>query len=161
MNKSSTTVFVITCSLSTAMILRILPWPREWLIANPDWVLLFIVYWNLALPDRFGVVWAWFTGLLADALTGRMLGQQALAYTLVSYMSLKLHRQLRLAPLFQQSLMLLLFQLFCQVMVFWTQNIKSVNTAAAHYWLPSVVGAALWPAIFLALRWVRRNFSIG
>jgi rod shape-determining protein MreD len=161
MTKSSTTLLVVFGSLTAAMALRILPWPREWLIANPDWVLLFIIYWNMALPDRFGVASAWFIGLLTDALTGRMLGQHALAYTLVAYICLRLHRQLRLSPLFQQGLIVLLFQLLCQILVFWTQNIKAVNAAAAHYWLPSLVGALLWPGIFLTLRWLRRSFSIA
>jgi len=161
MSKSSTTITVIMGSLAIAMALRIVPWPREWLIANPDWVLLFLIYWNMALPDRFGVASAWSTGILTDALTGRMLGQHALAYTLVAYMCLRLHRQLRLSPLFQQSLMVLLFHLLCQVLVFWTQNIKSGNAAAAQYWLPSLIGALLWPGIFLTLRWLRRTFNIA
>ncbi|NJD06633.1 MAG: rod shape-determining protein MreD, partial [Methylococcaceae bacterium] len=80
MSKSSLTLIIVCVSLAFAMVLRILPWPPQWLAANPDWVLLFVVYWNMAIPDRFGVVAAWTTGLFADALTGRMLGQHALAY---------------------------------------------------------------------------------
>jgi rod shape-determining protein MreD len=161
MSKSTVTLLVVCASLSFAMVLRILPWPAEWLVANPDWVLLFVVYWNMAIPDRFGVVAAWVTGLFTDALTGRMLGQHALAYTLVAFLCLRLHRQLRLSPLFQQGLMILLFHLLCQVLVFWTQNMRAGNAVAAHYWLPSVVGALLWPATFLALRRLRRSFNIG
>jgi len=162
MTNSSAALPVVCASLAVAMVLRILPWPREWLVANPDWVLLFVVYWNLAIPDRFGIVAAWITGLFTDALTGRMLGQHALAYTLVAFIDLRLHRQLRLSPLFQQSLMILLFHLLCQVLVFWTQNLRAANAAATvHYWLPSLMGAFLWPATFLSLRRLRRSFHIG
>ncbi|NJD08547.1 MAG: rod shape-determining protein MreD [Methylococcaceae bacterium] len=161
MSKSSLTLVIVCVSLAFAMILRILPWPPQWLAANPDWVLLFVVYWNMAIPDRFGVVAAWTTGLFADALTGRMLGQHALAYTLVAFMCLRLHRQLRLSPLFQQGLMILLFHLLCQVLVFWTQNMRASPMAGATYWMPSLMGGLLWPVTFLTLRRLRRSCNIG
>jgi rod shape-determining protein MreD len=151
---------VVAASLLLAMILRILPLPRELFLLNPDWVLLFLLYWNMAIPDRVGVGTAWFAGLITDALTGRMLGQHALAYAVVAYVCIRLHRRLRLYPLYQQALSILLFQFMSQLLVFWTQNIKAVNAIGAGYWTPSLVGALAWPAVFMALRRIRRHFDI-
>jgi rod shape-determining protein MreD len=107
-----------------------------------------------------GVGTAWFVGLLTDTLTGRMLGQHALAYAVVAYFCIRLHRQLRLYPLPQQAVSALIFLLVSQLLIFWTQNIKGSNAIGAAYWLPSLTGAIFWPAVYLTLRHVRRRFDI-
>jgi len=157
---SVVTLAIIGTSLIMAMALRILPLPHALSVYNPDWVLLFLIYWNLAIPDKFGVASSWFTGLVTDVLTGRMLGQHALAYAVVAYCCIRLHRQLRLYPIYQQAASTLLLLLLCQLLVLWTQNFKGSNAIGIAYWMPSIAGAALWPAIFVTLRHVRRRFNI-
>ena len=90
--------FRILLTLILAMCLRIAPLPGVIAVFNPDWVLLTLIYWSLAAPERVGIFHAWTLGLLADVLTGRLLGQYALAYSLVIYICLKLHKRLRQFP---------------------------------------------------------------
>ncbi len=151
---------VIVVSLSVAMILRIVPWPHAWFYFNPDWVLLFLIYWTMAVPERVGVGYAWCAGLFVDVLTARLLGQHALAYAVVAYLSLRWHRQLRLYPVYQQTFSVFLMLLLAQLLVFWTQNTKAASAIGLGYWLPSFSGALVWPAILLALRYVRRRYRI-
>ena len=152
--------WVVFCSLALAMILRILPLPPTVFFYNPDWVLLFLIYWTMAVPERVGVGYAWCAGLFVDVLTGRMLGQHALAYSVVAFLAVKWHRPLRLYPLYQQILSVLLLSLLSQLLVFWTQDIKAASAIGFSYWLPSLVGAVVWPVILLALRHVRRRYRI-
>ncbi len=162
MSKNETAVrLAVLASLLGGMVLRIMPLPRELFVYNPDWVLLFLIYWALAIPERVGVGYAWCTGLLGDALTGRMLGQHALAYSVVVYISVKLHSRLRSYPLYQQGLVIFLLLLVNQLLVFWTQNGKAAGTIGLVYWLPSLVGALVWPVVFLTLRSVRRRYHIA
>ena len=153
-------LLVVAISLIVAMILRILPIPHEYEVYNPDWVLLFLIYWNIAIPDRFGVGAAWLTGLITDTLTGRLLGQHALAYSVTAFLCIRLHRQLRVYPLYQQALSMLLFLSLSQLLIFWTQNIRGPSSTDTSYWLPSLTGALVWPAIFVGLRRIRRSFNI-
>ncbi|MFM8333454.1 MAG: rod shape-determining protein MreD [Candidatus Methylumidiphilus sp.] len=148
---------VVTLSLAFAMVLRILPLPHEWFLYNPDWVLLFLVYWAMAIPERVGVGYAWCVGLFCDALTARLLGQHALAYAVVAYVCVKMHRQLRTYPIYQQMLSVLLLLLLEQVLMLWTQH---ANTASLDYWLPALSGALVWPAVFPILRRLRRRFHL-
>jgi len=152
--------WVIFSSLALAMILCIIPLPHAVFLYNPDWVLLFLIYWTMAVPERVGVGYAWCMGLFVDVLTARMLGQHALAYAVVAYLAVKWHRPLRLYPLYQQILSVLLLSLLSQLLVFWTQNIKAASTIGLGYWMPSLVGAVLWPIILLCLRYVRRRYHI-
>jgi rod shape-determining protein MreD len=151
---------VVAGSLVVAMALRILPLPHEWFILNPDWIALFLIYWILAIPERVGVGTAWLTGLFTDVLTGRMLGQHAVAYSVIAYLSLRGYRRLRLYPLPQQCLWVLMFLLIGQVLVLWTQHVKNTDTLAWAYWLPPLSGALVWPLVRAILRWLRRHYRI-
>ncbi len=156
-----TTPLVVLASLLVAMVLRILPWPVEWFVYNPDWMLLILIYWAMAIPDRVGVGYAWCLGLLGDVLTGRMLGQHALAYSVVVFICVKWHVRFRAYPVYQQTLFVFLLLLFDQLLIFLTQNNKAASSLGIVYWLPPVVGALLWPTILPALRQVRWHFHIS
>jgi len=153
-------VVVILASLVLAMILRIVPLPQSWFFYNPDWVLLFLIYWAMAIPERVGVGYAWCAGLFSDVLTGRMLGQHALAYAVVAYICVKSHRRLRLYPIYQQMFSILMMLLLDQLLIFWTQNTQAASAIGMGYWLPACVGTLVWPGILLGLRRLRRHYHI-
>lgn len=157
---SPRTAAVIALTLLAAMALRILPLPNPWFQLNPDWIALFLIYWTLALPERVGVGTAWLTGLFADVLTGRLLGQHALAYAVIAYLALRWYRRLRLYPLFQQTLWILVFLLTGQLLVFWTQGSRDTDTEAWVYWLPALSGGLAWPLVLAGLRRIRRAYKI-
>ena len=152
---------VILLSLLIGLILGILPLPGELELYRPDWALLILLYWSLALPERIGVGIAWLTGLFQDVLTATLLGQHALAYAVASYLIIKLHQRLRLHPLWQQSLSILLLLMLAQLIIFWINGIIGRPIQSWLYWLPSVVGALLWPVVFVLLRGLRRAFRVS
>lgn len=152
---------VILLSLLIGLILGIVPLPRVLELYRPDWALLILLYWSLALPQRIGVGIAWLTGLFQDVLTATLLGQHALAYAVASYLIINLHQRLRLHPLWQQSLSILVLLMLAQLIIFWINGIIGRPIQSWLYWLPSVVGAALWPAVFVLLRGLRRAFHVS
>ncbi|WP_043703753.1 rod shape-determining protein MreD [Leptothrix cholodnii] len=79
-------------SLLLALGLNMLPLGR--LPAMPDLVALALVFWNVHQPRRVGVGAAFCFGLLMDVHEGAVLGQHALAYTLLSYFAITIHRRL-------------------------------------------------------------------
>ena len=147
--------FRILLTLVGAMCLRIAPWPGEMAAYNPDWVLLVLIYWSLAIPDRVGIFHAWTFGLLTDVLTGRLLGQYALAYSLVIYICLKLHKRLRQFPLLQQGLFIFFCLLLSQLLLFFIKNLQHPAQLHASFWLPVFTGTLCWPLVHGALRFVR------
>ncbi|QFY41485.1 rod shape-determining protein MreD [Candidatus Methylospira mobilis] len=152
---------VIVASIGLAMMLRIAAESPILAAINPDWVLMFVLYWNMAAPSRVGIGFAWVTGLFMDVLTGRLLGQHALTYTIVAYLCIRLHRQLRNHTLLQQSLIILLLLLIDQLLIFWTQKIRQVDSIDWLYWAAPFTGALLWPMVFMVLRHVRRSFNVA
>jgi len=147
--------FRILLTLAVAMCLRIVPWPGAMAGLNPDWVLLFLIYWSLAIPERVGIFHAWTFGLLTDVLTGRLLGQYALAYSLVIYLCLNLHKRLRQFPLIQQGLFIFFCLLLSQLLLFVIKNLQHPAQLHAAFWLPVFTGTLCWPLVYGVLRFVR------
>lgn len=151
---------IIFISFVMALVLTIVPLPEGLRILRPDWVLLALIYWGMALPHRVGVGFGWLLGLFTDVMTGTLLGQHALAYCLVAYLTLKLHQRLRLYPLWQQSLSILVLLALGQLLMLWINGFVGRPIHAWSYWLPSVIGALLWPPVYLLLRGLRRAFRV-
>jgi rod shape-determining protein MreD len=145
----------IILTIVLAMALRIAPWPGFIGTINPDWVLLTLIYWSLAAPERVGIFHAWTFGLLTDVLTGRLIGQYALAYSLVIYICLKLHKRLRQFPIIQQALFIFFCLLLSQLLLFLIKNLQHPAQLKATFWLPVFTGTLSWPLVFTVLRFVR------
>jgi rod shape-determining protein MreD len=145
----------IILTIIIAMCLRIVPWPGFLTGINPDWVLLVLIYWAIALPERVGIFHAWTIGLLTDVLTGRLFGQYALAYSLIIYICLIMHKRLRQFPLHQQAFFIFFCLLFTQILLFWLKNIQHPAQLHSSFWLPVVTGTFCWPLIYIVLRRVR------
>ena len=82
----------IAMSLVLALLLDMVPIGR--LQAMPDFLAVVLVFWGVHQPRRVGVIWAFVFGLLVDVHHGALLGQHALAYSLLSYGAIALHRRL-------------------------------------------------------------------
>ncbi len=146
--------FRIILTLALAMCLRVVPLSEEMALLNPDWVLLVLVYWALNLPERVGIFHAWTFGLLTDVLTGRLLGQYALAYSLIIYMCLKFHNRLRQFPFFQQGLFIFFCLLLSQLLLFFIKNLQHPAQLHASFWLPVFTGTICWPLVYGLMRFV-------
>ena len=149
-SRQSFGIYILTIIL--AMILRIAPWPHFIHIINPDWVLLVLIYWCLALPERVGVFNALIIGLLTDVLTGRMLGQYGLVYSLVSYICLKQQKRLYQFHPIQQCLFIFFVLLLSHMLIFWTENLQDPTVFHTSFWFPILTGTGSWPFVYVLLR---------
>lgn len=148
-------------SITIAMGLKIIPLSPSMQAWNPDWVILVMIYWFLALPHRCGVFSAWIIGILTDVLTGRVLGHYALIYSLISYICLKLYKRVRLFPLLQQGVFIFGLLLLAQVL---SLCIESIQNPARYEWaflLPALSGTLVWPFVGVILRIIRVNQHVS
>ena len=78
-------------TLIGAALLEMLPGGRH--AAAPDLLALVLVFWNVHQPRRVGVGVAFCFGLVMDVHQAALLGQHALAYTLLSFLAITVHRR--------------------------------------------------------------------
>jgi rod shape-determining protein MreD len=151
---------VILITFIIALLLTIIPLP-DWLrYVRPDWVGLALIYWCLALPERVGVGTGWMTGLLVDLLTGTLLGQHALSLTVVAWLTLKFHQRMRLFPVLQQAVTVMVLLIVHQLLALWISRIIGRPAAPWYVWMPAITGMLIWPPTFSMLRGLRRGFRV-
>ena len=92
-------------TLLVALALNMLPLGR--VPGLPDWLALVLVFWNVHQPRRVGVGVAFLFGLGMDVHEGAPLGQHALAYTLLSFVAITMHRRLLWFGVLEQALQVL------------------------------------------------------
>ena len=82
----------IIASFAIAMFLNFLPWRDLRLV--PDFVALVVVFWCVRQPRLVGLGVAWALGLVTDAGNGVLLGQHALAYSIMAFLGIWLSRRI-------------------------------------------------------------------
>lgn len=160
-NHKSQANWIIWSSLLTAFMLTLLPLPLWASPYQPNWVLLVLIYWAMALPHRVDVGVAWIAGLFLDVFKENLLGQNSFSLALAIYIILNLHQRLRLFPRWQQALVVLLLTVVNQIISLWVRAIVSAAPMRGDYWAPVLTTPMFWPWIFFVLRDLRRRFSVG
>lgn len=152
---------VIAASFLLAYLLSVVPLPGWLQVARPEWVALVLIYWVMALPKRMGIATAWGLGLVLDVLRGSLLGQHALAFSVIAFLSLQLYQRIRVFPLWQQSLTIGVLVAFGQILMLWVMGVSGQSPDTWFYWLSSISSMLLWPVVFLVLRNMRRKYNIA
>ena len=154
-------LWVIALTFILAFTLTALPLPAWLAKCWPPWVAMALIYWCMALPERVGIGIAWLLGLLMDAQTGALLGQNALAYSLLAWIVLAAHRRLRVAPRLQQALLVGGYVLLLQFFTLWIRGMIGMPLPGWSFLLPVFAAMLLWPRLFTLLRGARRRFRVS
>ncbi len=127
----------------------------------PDWILLTMVYWILALPKNTHLYTSWFVGLLADVAYGSILGVNALTFTIVGYLIIRAYKFFRYLTIYQQTILIFLLLIVKETFNLWINMILKINdySYGDHYW-KTITSALVWPAIFYGLRSIRRKYNV-
>ncbi len=146
----------IIITLVTALLANLLPWSgwAAWLA--PDFVALMVLYWCIHEPRKAGFLTAWSLGLLMDVANGSLFGQHALAYTLLAYAGIVLHRRVLRFSTAAQVLHVIPLLLFTSLIVLLVRAIAGADFPGYAYFLGSFTGAALWPVMSRVLKLPQR-----
>ena len=135
----------IAFSLVGTLLLQMLPLGRH--AGAPDLLALVLVFWNVHQPLRVGVGIAFFFGLLVDVHQGAVLGQHALAYTLLSYLAIVVHRRLLWFSLPAQALQILPVFAAAHVVSLLVRLVAGGMFPGPTLLLAPLLEAALWPVV--------------
>lgn len=152
--------WVIVVSLLFSMMLMVVPLPDSVDAARPHFTALCLLYWSMALPQRVGVGVAWLCGLLLDVMLGSLLGMHALSLSLICFLMLKLHQRVRVYPVWQQALTILLLIAMNQLIILWVRGVIDTQPNSWHYWLASLSSMLIWPLVYGVMRNMRRYYQV-
>jgi len=154
-------IWVIILTFFIAYLLAIVPFPQWAMSYRPEWVPLVLIYWVMALPYRVGIGSAWVAGLVLDILEGSILGLNALALVILAYITLSLHRRLRMFSMFQQSGLIVALIGLNLMICHWLQLATGQSVSNSLVFLmAAATSAIIWPLLFQILRQLRRGFGV-
>ncbi|MEY2893449.1 MAG: rod shape-determining protein MreD [Pseudomonadota bacterium] len=130
-------------TLLLAAVLNIVPLGRA--AGFPDWLALVLAFWAVHQPRRVGIGTSFLFGLVMDVHQSAVLGQHALAYSLLAYFAITIHRRLLWFPVLSQAVQVLPLFIAAHLVSF------VVRMAAGGMWpgwelmLAPLFEALLWP----------------
>lgn len=151
---------IILLTLLIAIIASIVPLPLSVDAFRPDWVLIVLIYWCMALPDRVNIITAWIMGFLLDVILGSVLGVHATAMAMAVYIVAENFQKIRNFSIWQQALITGVLAALYHLVVFWLQRFLIDVYFLTSYLYPVITTIVLWPWVFYLLRKVRRHFCI-
>jgi len=151
---------IILLTLLLALIASIIPMPLSVDAFRPDWVLVVLIYWCLALPSRVNVITAWVVGFILDVLLGSVLGVHAAALAISIFIIAENFQKIRNFSIWQQSLIVGVVAALYHSLVFWIQLFLTDVVFLPSYLYPVITTIVLWPWAFLLLRKTRQHFQI-
>ena len=145
----------VAVTLLIAFAINLVPLGRTPLM--PDFVALVLVFWNVHQSRRVGVGLAFFFGLVMDVHDGAVLGQHALAYTLLSFFAITIHRRLLWFTVPSQAVQILPLFLAAHAVSLVVRMIAGGMFPGWQVLVAPVFEALLWPiATWLLLAPQRR-----
>jgi rod shape-determining protein MreD len=151
---------IILLTLLVAVMASIMPLPLSVDAFRPDWVLIVLIYWCMALPGRVNIITAWVMGFLLDVLLGSVLGVHAAAMAISVFIVAENYQKIRNFSIWQQALITGVLAALYHLVVFWLQRFLIDASFLPSYLYPVITTIVLWPWVFYLLRKVRRHFSI-
>ena len=150
-------VSTIALSFAIALLLNFLPWKDLRLV--PDFVALVLTFWCVRQPRLVGLGVAWTIGLLVDAGNGVLLGQHALAYSLLAFLSIWLSRRiLWFGPMLQAGHVALMLAV-AQSLVLVVRIAAGDPFPGWAIYVSPLAGAVLWPMVSWLLTLPQRRLD--
>ena len=117
----------------------------------PDLLAVVLVFWSVHQPLRIGVGVAFFFGLAVDIHQGALLGQHALAYTVLGFLAVAMRRRLLWFPVPTQAVQVLPLLVAMQLLELLVRMVAGGTWPGWLVLLAPVLSAALWPVVSVLL----------
>lgn len=153
-------IVVLAFIFIVAFVLEIMPWPVGFQGFRPTWVVLVLLYWAMALPDKVSVGTAFVAGIVWDLVLGSILGIHALVLSIAIYFVTKHHLILRNLSLWLQSLLVMLYIIVIRFMIFMIELLLNSADFNPQQVAGAVISGVLWPWVFLLMRQIRRQLRL-
>ncbi len=117
----------------------------------PDLLAIVLIFWTVHQTNRIGIGAAFVFGLLMDVHQGSLLGQHALAYIILSYFAITIHRRMLWFGLRGQALQILPLFVLAHAVALVLRLLAGATLPGWESLLAPVLQSALWPLVSLLL----------
>jgi rod shape-determining protein MreD len=145
--------FFIAFSLLLALILNMVE--NVSLFGNaawrPDFLALVLLFWSVHQPQKISIGWAFVLGLVSDVHEVSLLGQHALAYTVLAFFATLIHRRLLWFTVLSQALQVLPLLVASHAITMVLRMSLGASWVGWPMLFAPFLEAALWPVMTVVL----------
>jgi rod shape-determining protein MreD len=98
---------------------------------------------------------------MLDVVTGSLLGQHALSFSVMGYLAVELQQRIALFRDWQQALSIWLILTVERLLSLWVMSATNQPTPSLSYWTATFVSMLLWPWLAAALRGLVRRLNLA
>ncbi len=134
-----------------ALVLTVLPLPTYLALVRPAFLVLTVLYWSIASPRAGGIGLGFVSGLMLDVFQSPVLGEHALALSIITYIAVREHQKIRSKPAFQQSLIVFAALLAYETILFAIDGWTHHPITSPMRWTHTISGAIFWAPVAAVL----------
>jgi len=148
-SRESTSLVLLT--IIAAIVLSMVPLPPMLEPLKPYWMALVVIYWSLETRAVISLGMVFLVGIMVDIFSGSLLGQHALSLVVMVFLVQRFRSRIRFFPPWQQALSILGLLVNDRIILIWIGALMGEPLPTLKYWLPPLIGMAVWPWLFLFL----------
>jgi len=145
MNKSIRNLIFTWSIIILSIVLTIIPVPDLINSFRLPWLMMTVIYFSIFNVSLIGVLSAWFAGLILDLMTGGLMGENAMILSIISYISYRFRFQIRVYPIWQIMVVVLILLSFGELLSLWIQGVSGTNNISIVHWINISIAIIIWP----------------
>ena len=145
MNKSIRNLIFTWSIILLSIVLTIIPLPDLINSFRLPWLMMTVIYFSIFNVALIGVLSAWLSGLILDLMAGGLMGENAMILSVISYLSYRFRFQIRVYPIWQIMVVVLLFLSFGELLSLWIQGVSGTMNISVIVWINISIAVIIWP----------------
>ncbi len=145
MNKSIRNLIFTWSIILLSIVLTIIPLPDLINSFRLPWLMMTVIYFSIFNVALIGVFSAWLSGLILDLMVGGLMGENAMILSVISYLSYRFRFQIRVYPIWQIMVVVLLFLSLGELLSLWIQGVSGTMNLSVIGWINISIAVIIWP----------------
>lgn len=135
-------------------------WSGKQNLLIPPMTLLMLAFWAIHTPRFINIGTAFVMGLLLDVIYSTVLGHHAFAYVIVLYVLVRWHRRIRVYPLWQQTLAIIVLVLIERLIYYWIETALYFAPMNFHFLICVPMVILIWPIVYWINTRIQQAFHL-
>ena len=145
MNKNIRNLIFTWSIILLSIVLTIIPLPDIINSFRLPWLMMTIIYFSIFNVSLIGILSAWLAGLILDLMLGGLMGENAMILSIISYISYRFRFQIRVYPIWQIMVVVLLLLSLGELFSLWIQGVSGIMNPSITDWINILVAVIIWP----------------
>ncbi len=145
MNEKIRNLIFIWSIILLSIVLTIIPLPDLMNSFRLPWLMMIVIYFSIFNVSLIGVLSAWLSGLILDLMTGGLMGENAMILSIISYLAYRFRFQIRVYPIWQIMVVVLLFLSLGELLSLWIQGVSGTMNPSIIKWINISIAVFIWP----------------